>query len=94
MPFTTDELATANGLKKQLDAINFVQAKNALSGATAKIVVVDDKGNTIVTPADLATALGSGYATQCSAALTALNTALGTAKTTAQSAFDAINEGS
>jgi hypothetical protein len=90
MAFTTQALANANTLKKQLDAINAAQAGNALAGSSAKIIIVDDKGNTIVTAQDLATALGAGYATQCSTALSALNTALGNAETTAQAAFDAI----
>jgi hypothetical protein len=85
------ELASGNALKKQIDAITAAQASNAIAGAKAAVSMLDAAGNTTLTPELLKVALGDdGYATLIASVLVSLNTALGDAKTTAQTAYAAL----
>lgn len=81
---------SAKTLQDTINGIAAVQAKNATTGAKVAISVADEKGNSLVTPAQLKEVLGAAYDTLCGTTLTSLNTALTTAKTTAQTSFDAL----
>ena len=87
---TPTNLAAGIVLKAQIDAIDDAQAKNAIAGITAKIVVTDNAGVTILGESRLTEALGANYATECANALTALNTALANADTAANAALTAL----
>lgn len=86
---TDQNLATGIALKKQLDAINAAQASIAAVGSAAAPSIVNGDITTVSNTL-LRTALGADYATVVAASKTSLSTALGTAETAAQSAYDAL----
>jgi DNA-binding protein YbaB len=88
---TTTDLAEATTLKKQIDDITAVQAKIATTGSQGALIVLTTSGVTSVSKSDLVAALGDGaYDTVCDNAVSALNTALASAKTAAQSDLAAL----
>ena len=92
MSFTTGNLATGEALNKAINDITAVQAKNALSGARVHIMVTDATRKQVLVPeTKLQELLGdTTYNTICGTALTSINTALASAKSTKQTAFAAL----
>jgi copper homeostasis protein CutC len=88
---TESDVATADALKAQIDEITTVQAAIAATGSKGAIAVLDSTGANAANAAALTLALGATeYANQCANAVTALSTALASAKTTAQDALTAL----
>lgn len=92
---TQEDFDSAKALQSQIDAITEVQAKNALSGATAQISVSagDTRRAGQYTDFDaLKEILGSGYDTIAATAKASIVSALASLKTSLQSDFDALGE--
>gem|GEM_PF-5137276 len=88
---TDANLATGEGLKKTIDKITAIQAKNAAAGSKGVVLVTDATDEVLASEANLIEVLGdSAYNTLPANALTALNTALVDAKTTANTAYAAL----
>lgn len=85
-----EDFQSAEVLQADIDTITAIQAKHALTGARVNVRVTNAAGDQeLVSTKDLKTILGdTAYNTICSTALTSLNTALASAKTTKQTAFD------
>jgi hypothetical protein len=88
---TTTNLANGVTFKKQIDSITTAEADIAATGTKVAMVVIDAAGNTILTKPQLVACLGqTEYDNECNNAKTALNSALGSALTTANSALAAL----
>lgn len=82
---------SGKALQTTLVNINAVQAKNAVTGAKVSLSVVDADNVVQVNQATIIAAIGqSAYNTIVANTLTALNTALASAETTADTAFSAL----
>lgn len=83
---STFNTATTN--RNEVAKIVAMQTKNATSGARVHIRVTKPDGEVLVSTDEISGAIGNtAYNTICSAALTSLNTALSSAKSTKDTAF-------
>lgn len=83
------DFATAQTIKAQIATINEIQGKNAMNGALATInVSLGDFKSALTSHTELKELLGSSYDTIAATALTSINTALASLKTSLQSDFD------
>lgn len=84
---TTEDLATGQQLQQDIADITAIQEKIAESDASATLQIVKD-GQVYVSGGELFTLLGSAYTTLVATAKTSLNSALASAKSTKETAFD------
>lgn len=88
---TTGNYATATPLIGAKSKIDAVQASAALTGTKVSISLVDADGKEIVNKGVIIAAIGqTAYNTLCASTLTALNTALTGAESTANTALAAL----